>query len=164
MRLSSYFAAGLLLCPLASAAPQFAYEITRFVHRASQQAILQDFQAAMQDVRALPPEKDNPFNTSVERSVQIHLTTAEDPFAESEAASNPDSDAFTVTVAGKASLVTIIVVLVDRIFWHPETGQLLPDRYVRLLNAFGHEVYGNLPQHLPLQFGHRPVITAPRRV
>jgi hypothetical protein len=138
------------------AAPRFGVEVTPYINPSNAGPIREAFQAAMEDVRALPPRTGNPFRSRVDRIVQVQLTTTKDRLVREQVLAHGDSDGFTATVAGSAYLVTIIFVLADELFWDPRTGKQRPDAYVRLVNLLAHEIYGNLPGHLKLKFGFPP--------
>lgn len=159
MRFASRLAAGIIFISCFEgclAAPRFAFEITPYISRNNEGPIIEAFQAAMGDVRALPPPIGNPFRSRVDRVVQVQLTTSEDPMVREQLLAHADSDGFTGTVEGAGHLVTIIFVLTDQLFWDSKTGKQRPDAYVRLVNLLAHEIYGNLPTHLKLKFGFPP--------
>ena len=156
MRFAGLLAVFIASCEGCFAAPGFAFETTRFIRRENRPVIEEALQAAMREVRALPPRTGNPFRSRVDRVVQIQLTTKQDPLVREQVLAVADSDGFTATVAGRGRLVTIIFVLTDQLFWDCETGKQRPDAYVRLINLLAHEIYGNLPNHLKLKFGFPP--------
>ncbi len=146
-------------------APEFSFETTSRISAQNRPIIEEALQLAMDEVKANPPARQNPYTSRAKRRVHVVLADSTDPLAlqvfdhSRESAASDGSDAFTFTAAtaGEGTeLITFVFILVDRIFWSPTDGKQHADAYIRLLTALGHEIYGNLPTHLKLKLGVRP--------
>lgn len=143
-----------MVCGPAVAAPSFSFEATEEISSGNREVIESAFHQAFGLAKYLPPSRGNPLVSRLKRRVHFVLTVSGNSVAIKYGQTDSYlADAFTLTdpqVDTEEALVTYIFLLVDRIFWD-ESSHQRPDAFVRLITAIGHELYGNLPDHLKVR-------------